>query len=189
MKQGTMSVLFGCHSVIHSLLVWRSWRIVHGKWPKPWQVMCIFLHDIGHCGRDYLDDYEQKKHHWYKGSCYAFKMFGWKGYYLTAGHCTHSKERLSEMYKPDKYSWHIAPRWWLYLNCVFEPKLAMGYDTWKEAIDRFKEQVAKSVESGEFKSTHSMFLERCNPVGITTILEAEPRNKESEHDTRQKRLQ
>ena len=160
MKQGTISVLFGCHSVIHSILVLRAWRMLYNKRPAPWQVMCICIHDIGHWGLDYLDDFEQKKQHWKAGSALAGKMFGRKGYEFVAGHCLHSQIPLSTLYKADKYSWHIAPYWWLYMHCFFEPKLSMGY-TWKEAITRFKSQVRQSVESGEFRSTHSMYLDRC----------------------------
>lgn len=36
----------------------------------------------------------------------------------------------------------------------------MGYGKW-EAVRRFKAQVKQSVESGEYKSTHSMYMERC----------------------------
>ena len=61
MKQGTVSALIGCHSIIHGLVVLTAWYKLYGSWPKLWQMVCIFLHDIGHIGLDYLDDYEQKK--------------------------------------------------------------------------------------------------------------------------------
>lgn len=156
MKQGTVSVLIGVHSPFHSLLVLISWRKLYGRWPKLWQAVCIFLHDIGHWGLDYLDDPEQKEKHWYWGARVAEFLFGDKGYWFTAEHCLPQ----GELYKPDKYSWYIAPRWWLWLNCITEPKIAMGYSR-KEAIDRFKEQVRQSIESGEYRRTHDMYLERC----------------------------
>jgi predicted HD phosphohydrolase len=68
MTQGTISILFGCHSVIHSYYVLRAWKILYKTYPEPWQAICIFLHDIGHYGLNYLDDYEQKKIHWIKGA-------------------------------------------------------------------------------------------------------------------------
>ena len=160
MKQGTVSVLAGCHSPIHSLLVVLAWKRIHGSWPRPWQIVCIFLHDIGHWGLDYLDDYEPKRTHWELGARIAKRLFGDKGYALTAGHCSHSGEPFSDLYKADKYSWHLAPEWWLYSNTFFEPKLRMGYGR-MEAVGLFKSQVRESVESGEFRSTHAMYMKRC----------------------------
>lgn len=164
MKQGSVSVLVGCHSPMHSLLVLISWRKLYGKWPAWWQVVCIFLHDIGHWGRNYLDDPEQKAQHWRGGTRIAHRLFGWEGACLVGGHSGSSPYDPSDLYKPDKYSWHIAPRWWLWLNCITEPKIAMGYSK-REAIDRFKEQVQQSIESGEYRSTHQMYLERCRGKG------------------------
>ncbi len=161
MKQGTVSVLFGCHSPMHSIVVIFAWKKLYGSFPKWWQIVCIFLHDIGHWGLDYLDDYEQKKTHWVLGARVAGRLFGMKGRGFNAGHCTHSNWTRSDLYKADKYSWHIAPKWWLISNCFFEPKLQMGYSK-REAVKKFKQQVKESVESGEFKSTHSMYLERCS---------------------------
>lgn len=161
MKQGTVSILFGCHSVIHSFLVIISWVKLYKSFPKIWQIICIFIHDVGHIGTDYLDSYEQKKNHWLMGAKIGELFFGHKGYAFLAGHCSHSGEVPSRLYKADKYSWYIAPRWWLLVNIIFEPKIAMGYDA-KTAIEKFKEQVSHSIESGAFKSTHGMFLERCN---------------------------
>ena len=159
--QGTVSVLVGCHSVVHSLLVLASWVKIYGRWPRWWQVVCIFLHDVGHWGLDYLDDYGQKKRHWRAGAVMAGRLFGAKGYAFCAGHEPQdSGEPVSGLYKADKYSWHIAPWWWLWLNCVAEPKIAMGYPK-REAIRRFRVQVRQSVESGEYRSTHSMYLEHC----------------------------
>lgn len=155
--------MFGCHSVIHSCLVLIAWRKLYGGWPKFWQGVCIFLHDIGHVGLDYLDDFEQKKRHWELGAKIGRWLFGYKAYDLLAGHCSHSGHLLSDLYRPDKYSWHIAPRWWLFSNTIFEPKLAMGYGRW-EAVALFKEQVRQSVESGEYQSTHAMYLKRCRVV-------------------------
>lgn len=49
--------------------------------------------------------------------------------------------------------------WWLYWNNIVEPGLKQGM-TNDGAIREFQESVRQSVESGEFKSTHEMFLER-----------------------------
>lgn len=161
-SQGTLSILFGCHSVIHSILVARAWTRLYGRRPALWQTVCIFLHDLGHLGLNYLDDYEAKKHHWRLGARTAALLFGRKGYELVAGHCSHSGYPPSQMYKADKYSWYLAPRWWLYRNTLVESKLRMGY-SWQEAVRLFQAQVRHSIESGLFRSTHSMFLQRCQP--------------------------
>lgn len=160
MKQGTKSVLFGCHSIIHSFLVIRSWKILYGKleW---WEFICILLHDIGHWGKDYLTDYEAKKEHWKLGAEIADRLFGATAYWLCAGHCEYSLYLIksSPLYKADKYSWYIAPTWWLYSNCIAEPELRCGM-TIKNQVKWFKSQVKESIESGEYKSTHEMYRER-----------------------------
>lgn len=160
MKQGTVSWFFGCHNIGHSFLVLRSWRILYGTWPKLWQIVCIFLHDIGHIGLQYLDDFEQKKQHWELGACIARCMFGRKGYDFLAGHCSHSGHTLSDLYKADKYSWYIAPTWWLWLNNIAEPKLTINCDGNMDAIRKFRAMVAESIESGDYTSTHEMYLRR-----------------------------
>lgn len=163
MKQGTVSIICGCHSPFHSFQVIRAWRQLYGVWPKPWEIICICLHDIGHIGLQYLDDFEQKKNHWKLGAEIAKRLFGYDGFALCAGHCSHSGFPKSRLYKADKYSWHIAPRWWLWLNTFAEPKLRMGYSRWG-AVNAFKSQVANSIENGHFKSTHSFYLDRCKPT-------------------------
>ncbi len=134
MKQGTVSVLIGCHSPIHSWYTLKAWRVLYGSWPCWWEVCCIFLHDIGHWGKQYLDDPEQKAEHWKLGAKVALVLFGDKGYYLVAGHCRYSSEIRSWLLKADKYSWLLAPYWWLWMNTVAEPKLMRNYPTRREAV-------------------------------------------------------
>jgi hypothetical protein len=110
-SQGTMSVFFGCHSVIHSILVMIAWKRLYGRRPAFWQGVCILLHDIGHLGLNYLDDYEAKQTHWMLGASLANALFGRKGFDFIAGHCSHSGYPHSMLYKADKYSWYLAPRW------------------------------------------------------------------------------
>jgi hypothetical protein len=155
MKEGTISVLVGCHSVIHSFLVWKSWRHVNGRYPKLWEIGCIFLHDIGHWGKDYLSDIEQKKQHWKLGALIAHRLFGVKGYYLCAGHVD---DKNNELFKADKYSWYIAPEWWLYTSAILEPKLRCG-KTLEYHVNEFKNKVASSIETGEYRNTHDIFME------------------------------
>lgn len=163
MTQGTISILIGCHSPIHSIMIVVAWCKLYKRFPKFWELVCIFLHDIGHYGLNYLDDFEQKKRHWVLGANIANKLFGKKGYDLLAGHCSHSGHTISALYKADKYSWHLAPCFWLRWNNTVEPKLRMGY-TSAEAVRLFKAKVKQSVESGEYTSTHLMYLEKCQSI-------------------------
>ncbi len=119
MKQGTASVLFGCHSFIHSIVVYVAWCKLYHSLPNFWETGCIILHDIGHWGKNYLDDYELKKRHGELGARVAGKLFGQKGYDLIVGHNPYNGSSRSKLYNPDKYSWVIAPIWWMTSNCIF----------------------------------------------------------------------
>lgn len=158
MKQGTVSVLVGCHSVIHSVLVVISWWKLYGRFPKLWQMICIFLHDVGHWGKNYLDDYEEKKRHWELGAKIAKKIFGQKGYNLIAGHDIHSGVDKSLLYKPDKYSWYIAPTWWLWCNILFERKLKRSGLNWMQSIRLWQKSVKENIETGKYESNHVLYL-------------------------------
>lgn len=160
MKQGTISWLIGCHSIIHSFYVLKAWIKLYGEFPKFWELVCILLHDIGHWGKDYLDDFELKKQHWILGAIICRKLFGDKGFNMCAGHCEYSGLPQSKLYKADKLAWYKSSRLWSYWYQTFEPKISMGY-TKKEAYERFMKQVNKSIETGEYKSTHKLYLERC----------------------------
>lgn len=159
-SQGTISILFGCHSmVIHPIVVTMAWFKLYGL-PSWRELICIFLHDVGHYGLNYLDDYEQKKRHWELGAKATRALFGDWAYELTAGHCSHSGLPKSKLYYADKLSWHLAPRWWLWMNTVFEPLLMIGFSSRMAAVNDFKDQVAESIGNGWFRSTHQMYLER-----------------------------
>lgn len=160
MRQGTLSVLVGCHSIVHSLLVVKAWVKLYHSFPSAWEFICILLHDIGHWGTDYLDNLDEKKDHWKLGACVCKKLFGMKGFMLCAGHCEYSGMDQSKMYKADKLSQLGYPYIWSWWYQIFEPKIGMGY-TKREAYDRFQAQVKRSIESGEYRSSHEMYLERC----------------------------
>lgn len=160
MKQGTVSVLIGCHSPVHSLLVLLSWRKLYNEWPAWWQVGCIFLHDIGHWGKDYLSNDDEKARHWKLGARLAYYMFGHKGWNSCAGHCDGVMGKWrSRLYYADKYSWYIAPYWWLYWNNIVEPKLKCGMKN-RDAVIDFQKSVKWSIECGLFRQTHSFYEER-----------------------------
>lgn len=160
MKQGTISVLFGCHSVLHSICVARAWRKLYGRLPAPWEAVCILLHDVGHWGKDYLDDVEQKKQHWILGARIAGRLFGPKGYELVAGHCTYSGVPASPMLKADKYSYLVTPRWYLITNLVVEPKIRNNGMTRGEHVDNFLREVRDNIESERWGSTHDIYLKQ-----------------------------
>ena len=160
MKQGTVSAIFGCHCAVHSVLVLLAWKRLYGRWPAAWQTACIFLHDVGHVGLDYLTDFEQKKRHWEAGARIGQRLFGKKAFDFLAGHCSHSGHPESALYRADKYSWYIAPTWWLWWNNIVEPKLAINCEGKMDAVRKFQRMVRESIESGEYRSTHSMYLDR-----------------------------
>ncbi len=159
LSEGTISIVFGCHSLFHSFLVLISWIKLYQRFPKWKELVCIFIHDIGHIGKDYLSDYEQKKEHWKLGAKIALFLFGDKGFNLVAGHDASSGYERSKLYKADKYSFYIMPFWWPYIQCIFEPKLYEGQKM-SIQINDFKKRVKESIESGEFSPTHNFYLDR-----------------------------
>ena len=167
-SQGTISVLFGCHSIVHSILVLISWKKVYKTWPKFWQVVCIFLHDIGHWGLNYLDNKEDKKLHYITGARIAYKLFGYKGYKLVAGHTSSSNCPISNLRLPDKYSWSIAPVIWLWSNQIFEPKLQRPDMAKWESGKYWKKQMKEFIKTDAYKtnSAHDLYLKSWRITGI-----------------------
>lgn len=157
MKEGTISILIGCHNfIMHPLCVLIAWHKEYRSWPKFWELVCIFIHDIGHWGLDYLSDPEQKKRHWILGACWAQKLFGIKGYLFVAGHVTHSPFPKSKLYIPDKRSWLEAPNWWLRTNSWFE-----DFGNWySEDPGQWKKIVKENLDNGCPKGSHELYLER-----------------------------
>jgi hypothetical protein len=162
MKQGTWSVLFGCHSAFHSTLVLISWVKIYRRFPKFWELSCIYLHDIGHWGKDYLNDYELKKHHHELGAKIAGKLFGKKGFDLVTGHIAYDSQQNSALFAPDKYSWLIAPIWWMLSNQIFEPKLIRKGSTRMESVVMFKKAMRENWDKGLPKQGHQIYLEQWN---------------------------
>jgi len=156
MKQGTISVICGCHSQAHSLMVFLSWKKLYKKYPNYWETGCIILHDIGHIGKQYLDSNTEKEKHGELGAKIAKKLYGQKGYNLVINHL---KDKSNMLYHADKYSWYITPYWILWWNNMIEPKLKHGKKN-HDAIISFRSWVKQSIESGEFKPTHDAYLER-----------------------------
>ena len=160
MKQGTISVLVGCHSQIHSLVVLVAWVRLYHRLPSFWQLVCILIHDIGHWGKQYLDDYEAKKRHGELGAKVAKYLFGQKGYDLIAGHNPYNGMDKSLLFEPDKYSWVIAPVWWMMSNCIFEPKLQRKGSTKRESAVMFKEAMRENMNSGFKELGHEIYMKQ-----------------------------
>lgn len=129
MTEGTKSYLIGCHQfLLHPLWVLLAWRLEYKSWPKWWELICIFLHDCGVCGRQYLSDDKAKIGHWEKGADLSFKVvwhlgqhrrsyLAYRSHDLVAGHCPeesgYCESRLS---RADKRSWLVVPMWWKWCN-------------------------------------------------------------------------
>lgn len=158
MTQGTISILFGCHSPIHSIMVTIAWIKIYKRLPMFWELCCIFLHDIGHYGKNYLDNPKEKEKHWILGAKIALHCFGLKGYNMIQGHCSKHENR-SLLWEPDKLSWCLAPKLWLYSNCLFEPNLRLGTSI-KSAVDYFKKGMEDNRRNGFKIPSHDFYLRK-----------------------------
>lgn len=140
MKQGTRSTLIGCHQFIwHPLFVIIGWVMRHSRFPKFWEIVCIFVHDWGVWGTDYLSDPKNKKLHPELGAKIAKKFFGNKGWHLVAGHSLEyikywddlnrplfsswDKIEISDLYYADKYSYLVIPNFLLRLQAWGEKNM------------------------------------------------------------------
>ncbi len=150
MTEGTKSYLFGCHSfIMHPLCIIYAWKKHYGTWPNFKQIVCIFLHDIGIIGLDYLS--KGKKGHWVRGANLANDLFGPDAFYFCAGHSTGSGTTRSKMWIADKKSWLYAPKWWLHLN-----KWVEGWDVHP---DDWVKAVKKDLEKESPTGAHGLYLE------------------------------
>ena len=155
MTQGTKSYLFGCHSfIIHPICILIAWIKEYKSFPCFWEICCIFLHDIGHIGKQYLSDPKQKIDHWILGALIARKLFGEKGFSFIAGHTNKSKYPRSKLFIPDKKSWLYSPKWWLILNDKIE-----DFGAGPDYPDIWIQMVRENAEAGFPKGSHDMYLE------------------------------
>jgi hypothetical protein len=135
-SEGTLSWLFGCHSIIHSWYVIKAWKILYKEWPCFWEIVCILIHDIGYCGKNYITN-NSNAGHAELGAKIALNFFGDKGWLLVLGHSRTSALKydipLSKLEAPDDYSWLIASSWWLKSNHIVEP-FKCSWDEWVEVV-------------------------------------------------------
>lgn len=162
MSEGTKSWLFGCHSIMHSWYVIKAWKHLYGKWPEFWQIVCILIHDIGYCGKEYLTE-KSNAGHAELGAHIAGVLFGAKGWLLVAGHSRSSAVKwnmpLSELEAPDDYSWILAPMWWLKTNYYVEPNLGCTAEEWQAAVKLNWEKHGQHGRGPSFMITKN-FIER-----------------------------
>jgi hypothetical protein len=121
MKVGTKSVLFGVHQfILHPLFVVWAWRILYKEWPDIVEWAAIITHDLGYWGCPNMDGLEGESH----PSKVATWWMEWAGDFgeevgrEVVGHSRFHAAQwglpLSKLFKPDKLSTALYPRW-LYL--------------------------------------------------------------------------
>jgi hypothetical protein len=134
MTEGTKSILFGSHSIIHSLFVLVAWYKLYKRWPEVWQIICIFIHDIGYFGMDHISN-KSNKGHSILGARIGKKLFGQKAFDFIAGHSRKDAEELnlslSKLEAPDDYSWIITPMWVLKMSA---DNTGISTETWVNAV-------------------------------------------------------
>lgn len=156
MKEGTKSYLIGVHQFfLHPLWVLLAWRLEYGAWPKVWEIICIFLHDVGIIGKDYLSNDESKKTHWVRGAMIAERFFGWKGVTLIAGHTKDSKLPESKLRRPDKRSWLVCPIWFEWWNYWVEWH-GTGLKATKPPV--WRRLVADNLKKESMLDSHELYL-------------------------------
>lgn len=134
LSEGTKSVLIGSHSIVHSFFVLVAWHKLYKKWPKFWQVVCIFIHDIGYIGMNHISD-KSNKGHSLLGAQIGKRLFGQEAFDFIAGHSRKDSHELnlplSELEAPDDYYWIITPMWILR---VFQDNIDIDMETWVYAV-------------------------------------------------------
>lgn len=167
--EGTISYLFGCHQFFfHPLWVLFAWRLEYKSWPKLWQIICIFLHDVGICGRQYISDDEAKPGHWMLGASIVYMLFlrlgceriAWEAVLLIAGHCPgESGYAKSKLFIPDKRSYLVEPMWLKWVNYYIED---FGISNPVDWTERVKENLKRESPLG----SHELYIELKNGKGV-----------------------
>jgi hypothetical protein len=135
-----------------------AWRKLYGAWPKPWELACIFLHDVGHIGTNFWDNPEEKLDHWRLGAEIADFLFGVEGYLLCAGHEPCSGCKQSKLYLADRHARLWAPTLLLLWDRFADHELRRAQPGWFLGIRRFREHLQESINRGEFISNHEIYL-------------------------------
>lgn len=119
MRVGTKSVLLGVHQCLwHPITVYLAWVDLFG-WPKPWEIFCILIHDIGYIGKAEMDGPEGNKHP-ELGAKIAGALFGEKARLECLGHSRSYAEahglKTSRLCWADKWSPMFDPTHWYWLR-------------------------------------------------------------------------
>lgn len=172
MTEGTISYLFGCHQFFfYPLWVLFAWRLEYKSWPKLWQIICIFLHDVGICGRQYISDDEAKLGHWMLGGFLAHELFLKLGlpriaetsWLFIGGHAPNeSGMPKSKMFIPDKRSYLVEPMWMKWVNYYVED---FGISNLVDWTERVKENLKREHPLG----SHEMYLNLKNGEGVRKL--------------------
>jgi len=167
MTEGTKSYLIGCHQfLMHPLWVIMAWRLIYKSWPRWWELICIFLHDIGIVGRQYLSNNKGKKGHWEKGAILSQNIIFWyfpikyashsiDAFYMCAGHCPEeSSFPESKLFRADKMSRVIMPTLLMWPEYWFEFKKTGGLNPieWKKIL-------REKLKSNKPFNTHKLYME------------------------------
>jgi hypothetical protein len=161
-SEGTKSYLIGAHSFIfHPLFILKAWYKLYKSWPTWYELIGIFLHDVGICGRNYLSDDNAKNGHWKYGAYLAARIvydisgkstLAWRTNHFVAGHAPkESGHCKSKLYLPDKYKWVIAPLWWMWCNYYIEG--FKGYSP-----KRWKLLVAENLKKENPLGNHELYI-------------------------------
>jgi hypothetical protein len=186
--EGTRSYLMGNHQFFfHPLWVLFAWRLEYKSWPKWWEIICIFLHDVGICGRQYLSDDKAKRGHWMLGSELSGEIVGhltnwknemwYKALCLCAGHCPEeSNFPKSKLFRADKRSWLVAPLWWL--RCTYWAEwYNKGFGvTLYTATTGWKKLVAKNLRSEKPIGHHELYLRNRGEIKMFEDKSGQPRS-------------
>jgi hypothetical protein len=152
-SEGTKSYLLGCHHwLIHPWAVLKAWKKIYRRRPTWREVICVFIHDIGLVGMNYLSG--NKNGHWERGACLAGLLFGRKYFLFCAGHTDESGILpRSDLFAPDKICW------------LFIPRRILDFWQWFEGFnsvcttDEWLDRVEKNFAAGFPKTGHQMWLE------------------------------
>ena len=157
MQVGTKSVLFGVHNFLfHPLTVLLAWIELYGI-PNWKELVCIFIHDLGYCGKPNMDGKEGELHPGWAAQ-WAFEHLDGmpKGerptpefsFYQYYNLCLFHSRTCAKRYgvKPSKLCW--------------ADKLSCKYDPWWFYLLR-------AVLSGEIKEYHEAAI-RSGLIPITS---------------------
>ena len=160
-SQGTISWIFGYHNIAHTFFVYLAWLKLYKKHPTIEELFCIFIHDIGYCGRNYLSEKTHENHECL-GAKIAGRLFGETARIL----CMEHRKFNGKLEIPDEYSHILMPTWIVRIQAFFEQPHRWGLmspEQWK-TYNIKRNQIRKNggVMQGQFKD---IFKKPCEKRG------------------------